>query len=211
VIDERGPAANDARKSRILIPDTSPLSLLAMIGSEALDWLFVPGADVWVPDMVRTEATRAPDPGDDQRQKHRATLADWFRRNAGRIRVVETHEGLEYSKGMQAWELGGSRPELKPSWKGRGERSVLQVLDVVETVLEDGEAAIVLVDDNKARIAIQLETRFDVDLMGTESFITWICHRFRVHAAENAWAAIRIATGGNAPVGSARDPVFLRK
>jgi len=182
-----------------------------MIGGEALDWLFVPAADVWVPDMVRTEATRAPDPGDDQRQKHRATLADWFQRNAGRIHVVETREGLEYSKGMQAWQLAGSRPELKPSWKGRGEKSVLEVLDVVETVVKDGEAAIVLVDDNKARIAIQLAARFDVDLMGTESFITWICDRFRVRTAENAWVAIRIATGGNALVGSAGDPVLLRK
>lgn len=211
MIAERGPTAADERRSRILIPDTSPLSLLAMIGIEALDWLFVPKADVWIPDMVKTEATRAPDPGDDQRHKHRATLGKWFQRNANRIHIVETHEGLEYSKAMQAWELAGSKPELKPSWKGRGEKSVLQVLDVVETVLEDGEAAVVLVDDNKARIAIQLETEFDVDLMGTESFITWMHERFKVPNTENAWAAIKIAAGGNAPVGNEDDPVFLRK
>jgi len=30
-----------------------------MVGSDALDWLFVPKADVWIPDMVKTEATRA--------------------------------------------------------------------------------------------------------------------------------------------------------
>ena len=42
-----------ARRSRILIPDTTPLSLLALIGSDALDWLFVPNADVWISDMVK--------------------------------------------------------------------------------------------------------------------------------------------------------------
>lgn len=48
------------RRSRILIPDPRPISLLAMIGSDALDWLFVPNADVWIPDMIKTEATRPP-------------------------------------------------------------------------------------------------------------------------------------------------------
>jgi len=120
MITEQEPTAADERRSRILIPDTSPLSLLAMIGSDALDWLFVPNADIWIPDMVKAEATRAPDPGDDPRHEHRATLTEWFQRNANRIHIVETHEGLEYSKAMQAWVLAGSKPELKPSWKGRG-------------------------------------------------------------------------------------------
>jgi hypothetical protein len=57
----------------------------------------------------------------------------------------------------------------------------------------------VLVDDNKARIAIQLGHEFDIDLMGTESFITWMRDRFRMPNAENAWAAIRIAAGNNVP------------
>lgn len=117
------------RRSRILIPDTSPIFLLAMIGSDALDWLYVTNADVWIPDMVKTEATRPPDPGDDQRLEHRATITDWFKRNENRIHIVETHEGIEYAKAMEAWTLAGSKPELKPSWKGRGEKSVLQVLD----------------------------------------------------------------------------------
>src|ERR1700753_604675 len=113
MIAEREPTAADARRSRILIPDTSPLSLLAMIGSDALDWLFVPKADVWIPDMVKEEATRVPDPGGHQRHGHRATLSEWFQRNENRIHIVETHEGLEYSKAMKAWDLAGSKPELK--------------------------------------------------------------------------------------------------
>jgi hypothetical protein len=199
-----------ARRSRILIPDTTPLSLLATIGSDALDWLFVPNADVWISDMLKQEAVRDPDPGDDQRLQHRAVLKEWFSRNANRIHIKTTREGEEYVKAMENWRLAGSRPELKPLCKGRGERSVLQVLEVVESVLEDGEAAVVLVDDIKARIAIQLENEFDIDLMGTESFITWMHDKFKMPNSENAWAAIRIAAGNNVPETRDDDPIHLR-
>jgi hypothetical protein len=204
------PTADIARRSRILIPDTTPLSLLALIGRDALDWLFVPGADVWVTDMVREEAIRDPDPGDDRRLSHRAVLKEWFAGNANRIHIRTTREGEEYAKAMKNWQLAGSKPELKPSWTGRGERSVLGVIEAVESVLADGEAVVVLVDDNKARIAIQLGHEFDIDLMGTESFITWMRDRFRTPNAENAWAAIRIAAGNNVPETRDDDPVYLR-
>jgi hypothetical protein len=209
VTDEQ-PKDEIARRSRILIPDTTPLSLLALIGSDALDWLFVPKADVWISDMVRQEAVRDPDPGDDQRLQHRAILKQWFARNANRIHIKTTREGEEYAKAMENWQLAGSKPQLKPSWKGRGERSVLQVLEVVEGMLEDCEAVVVLVDDNKARIAIQLENEFDIDLMGTESFITWMHDRFKMPNSENAWAAIRIAVGNNVPETRDDDPIHLR-
>lgn len=76
------------RRPRILIPDTTPLSLLAMLGKEALSWLFVPGAEVWVTGMVRHEALRDPEPGDDQRKGHRQALQAWFAENAHRIRIA---------------------------------------------------------------------------------------------------------------------------
>jgi hypothetical protein len=161
--------------------------------------------------MVRQEAIRDPDPGDDRRLQHRAVLQQWFAGNANRIHVKTTREGEEYAKAMTNWQLAGSKPELKPSWKGRGERSVLGVLEAVESVLADGDAVVVLVDDNKARIAIQLGHEFDIDLMGTESFITWMRDRFRMPNAENAWAAIRIAAGNNVPDTRDDDPVYLRK
>ena len=205
------PTDDIERRSRILIPDTTPLSLLALIGSDALDWLFVPGADVWVTDMVREEAVRDPDPGDDRRLSHRAVLQQWFAGNANRIHIKPTREGEEYAKAMTNWQLAGSKPELKPSWKGRRERGILQVLEAVESMLADGEALVVLVDDNKARIAIQLGHEFDIDLMGTESFVTWIRDRFRMPNAENAWAAIRMAAGDNVPDTREDDPVYVRK
>jgi hypothetical protein len=198
------------RRSRILIPDTTPLSLLAMVGRDALDWLFVPNADVWISDMVQQEAVRDPDPGDDQRLQHRTVLKEWFAGNANRIHIKTTREGEEYAKAMENWKLAGSKPELKPSWKSRGERSVLQVLEVVESVMKNGEAVVVIVDDNKARIAIQLENEFDIDLMGTESFITWMHDKFKMPNSENAWAAIKIAAGNNVPQTREDDPIFLR-
>jgi hypothetical protein len=209
-LTDEPPKDGIARRPRILIPDTTPLSLLALIGSDALDWLFVPKADVWISDMVKQEAVRDPDLGDDRRLLHRAVLKEWFARNANRIHVKATREGEEYAKAMENWELAGSKPELKPSWKGRGERSVLQVLEVVESVLKDGEAVVVLVDDNKARIAIQLENEFDIDLMGTESFITWMHDKFRMPNSENAWAAIKIAAGNNVPKTRDDDPIHWR-
>jgi hypothetical protein len=204
------PADEIERRSRILIPDTTPLSLLAMVGRDALDWLFVPNADVWISDMVQQEAVRDPDPGDDQRLLHRAVLKEWFAGNANRIHIKTTREGEEYKKAMENWKLAGSKPELKPSWRGRGERSVLQILEVVESVLKDGEAVVVLVDDNKARAAIQIKNEFDIDLMGTESFITWMHDRFKMPNSENAWAAIKIAAGNNVPETSDDDPIFWR-
>jgi hypothetical protein len=81
----------------------------------------------------------------------------------------------------------------------------------VESALADGDAVVVLVDDNKARIAIQLGHEFDIDLMGTESFVTWMRDRFRMPNAENAWAAIRVAAGNNVPETRDDDPVYVRK
>jgi len=80
----------------------------------------------------------------------------------------------------------------------------------VESVLADGEAVVVLVDDGRARIATQLGHEFDIDPMGTESFITWMRDRFRMPNAENAWAAIRIAAGINVPDTTDDDPVYVR-
>jgi hypothetical protein len=80
-------------RARILIPDNTPLSLLAMIGEDALDRLFTPGAQVWVTDMVREEALRDPDGDADRRDLHRRDIANWFLRNEERIQVQVTNEG----------------------------------------------------------------------------------------------------------------------
>ena len=200
------------RHARILIPDNTPLSLLAMIGDEGLDWLFVPGSELWVTDMVREEALRKPDPSDDQREIHRGALADWFERNSGRIRVQTTDEGEEYRKAMEAWRrLPDAPADLKPSWKGRGERSIIQVLDGIEKLVTKGGAVITIVDDRKARAAISLLTNVDVDLIATETYIYWLWKRFRVKNTDTAWAVIKMAAGGKAPDAPYEDPVHIQR
>jgi hypothetical protein len=79
--------------------------------------------------MVKHEALRDPDEGGDRREAHRRDIADWFKRNADRIHEQITDEGEEYRKAMEARRLAGMPNELKPSWKGRGEWSILEVLD----------------------------------------------------------------------------------
>jgi hypothetical protein len=200
------------RRSRILIPDNSPLSLLAMAGAEALDWLFTPGAEVCVTDMVREEALREPDDNDDQRELHRRDIAAWFERNKDRIHVQATDEGEEYRKAMEAWRrVPGTPTELKPAWKGRGERSILQILDGIEKSVGEGEAVIVLVDDRKARAAIGALENVDIDIMATETYLYWLAKRFHMNAAETAWLAIAVAAGGNAPDAPDGDPIHIFK
>lgn len=202
----------EMRHPRILIPDNTPLTVLAMIGAEALDWLFAPGAEVWVTDMVREEALRDPDADDDQRERHRSGIAAWFERNKGRIHIQKTDEGEEYRKAMAAWRLvANAHPELKPSWKGRGERRILQVLDGVEKLLAEGEAVVAIVDDRRARAAIMTLTNIDIDLMATESFIHWLASRHHVKEAETAWIAVKLAASGTEPKAPDEDPVHVYK
>lgn len=200
------------RRARILIPDNTPLSLLAMIGPEALDWLFTPGAEVWVTDMVKQEAFRDPDEDDDRRKRHRREIADWFERNKHRIHEQPTDEGEEYRKAMEAWRLVPGMPkELKPLWKNRGERSILDALDGIEKLVADGEAVIAIIDDKKARAAVKALENVDVDLMATESYLEWMVRRFDVKNAATAWMAIKIAADEKVRDASEDDPVHIFK
>lgn len=206
---ESAPA--EARRPRLLIPDTTPLSLLALVGGHALDWLFVPGAEVWVTDMVREEALRDPDPDDDQRRGHRAILRAWFERNRHRVRIQETEAGEDYRKALEAWELTGRQPHLKPSWRGRGDASILQVLDAAARIVADGEAVVALVDDRKLRAALRVTGKTDIDLMAMETFLAWMAGRFGLEEAHTAWVVIGIAAGGRAPDAPEEDPVLVRR
>jgi hypothetical protein len=125
------------RTPRLLIPENSPLSLLSMAGREALDYLFAPGVEVWITDMVEIEATRDPDPGDDQRTEQRRAIAEWFGDNSHIISVMETAVGREYSKTMTNWRIGGNHPDLKPDWADRGDYSLFDILKAAETFVED--------------------------------------------------------------------------
>jgi hypothetical protein len=186
------------RKPRILIADNTPLSVLSLLGSEGLDWLFVPGADVWVTDMVKEEAVRDPDPGSDQRLAQRAILSKWFADNADRIREQPTVEGQEYRKAMANWRDAGAKPDTKPSWANRGDRSILEVMTVIDDLVQEGEAIVAIMDDRKVRAALEV-MKLDMDMMSTETFIIWMSESFGIKQADTAWQTIKSIMGGRAP------------
>lgn len=203
----------DARLPRLLIPDTTPLSLLAMLGREALEWLFVPGAEVWVTDMVRHEAQRDPDPGGDARREHRRVLREWFADNAGRVHVEVTPEGQDYEREMRNWVRAGEVPADKPSWRDRGELSIRQALAAAASLIAGGEAVVLLVDDRAARALLIQAARdedLDADSMATETFLAWLEQDYGVVESATAWQAIRLAARGNEPAASAPDPLHVR-
>jgi hypothetical protein len=205
---------SDGRTPRLLVPDSTPLSLLAMLGKEALGWLFVPGSELWVTDMVRNEALREPDPGDDPRTGQRRVLRAWFEENASRIRIQPTPEGRDYEREMRNWVRGGRPPADKPSWRNRGERSVADVLSAAAEVVADGEAVILLVDDRSARAMLvrAVQSReLEADIMATETFLVFLEEDFGVVEAGTAWQAIRLAAGGDEPATPVADPVYVRK
>ncbi|MDX3925541.1 MAG: hypothetical protein QHC90_06995 [Shinella sp.] len=188
--------------------DNTPLSLLGCI--EALDWLFEPGCDVMITDLVLAEATREPGEGRDQRRGTRGYISRWLSANQNRLTVLETPEGVRYRREMELWDRAGRPEELRPRWSDRGERSLLEAIKTINAALTTGEAIIALVDDRDARDAIRA-VRADIDMMGTQTFIRWIAEDYAIGEAETAWPAILLATNGNADAGDNEDPVYIRR
>lgn len=186
------------RKPRILIADNTPLSVLSLLGSEGLDWLFVPGADVWITDMVKEEAVRNPDSDRDQRTGQREILAKWFADNSDRIHEQPTVEGEEYHKAMTNWREAGSKPDSKPSWANRGDRSILSAMTVIDGLVQDGEAIVAIMDDRKVRAALSV-MELDMDMMSTETFVIWMSETFGMKGANTAWQTIKLIMGDNLP------------
>ncbi|WP_158933201.1 hypothetical protein [Acidisphaera sp. S103] len=202
------------RVPRLLIPDNTPLSLLSMIGREALDWLFEPGIEIWVTDMVRHEALRDPDPGDDHRVEQRRILHKWFAENGNRICIQPTPGGQDYEREMRNRVRGGQVPADKPSWRNRGERSIQDLLPIVSRIAAEGESVVLLVDDRTARSLVIQAARMEeveADLMATETLLEWLEQDYGVADTQRAWATISIAAGDKQPDAPALDPVYVRK
>ncbi|MCA1536640.1 hypothetical protein I6F21_29370 [Bradyrhizobium sp. NBAIM03] len=130
--------------------------------------------------------------GGDRWELHRREIANWFERNNHLIQPCD--EGHEYLEAMEAWRLTGMPMELKPSWKGEGERSILEVLNSVEEVVAEGEVVIAIIDDRKARAVIKTLEDVDIDLMATETYLEWLVKRFGIKEAAAAWTTIKTTT-----------------
>jgi hypothetical protein len=215
VIDK--PAPGDERIQKIIIPDTTPISLLGALGE--LDWLFVPGCELWITDMVMDEATRDPGEDKDRRTETRSHIASWITQNRHRIKRLTTPEGERYRRDMAAyeraaevWRMAGRPAGLEPQppdWSDRGEASVLRAVTMADRVLTLGEGVVVLADDRDARAALRLK-RADIDLMGTQTFTRWMAEDFHIPEAETAWATIALLSDFKADPGDDEDPVYIR-
>jgi hypothetical protein len=192
---------------RFLIMDSTPISLLACI--HALDWFFLPGCPVMITDMVAAEVVRDPGAEKDRRRAARAYIGTWMEANRHRLTILSTEEGSRYEREMHLWNLAGRPAGLKPSWRDRGERSLLSAVQDLRQALEQGEEIIVIVDDRHARDAVRA-VRADLTMMGTRTFIRWMEEDFHAPGADTAWHAIAIATAGSADEGDPHDPVTVR-
>lgn len=221
------PDPGDERRPAILVSDTTPLSLLATV-SGALDWLFTPGCQVWIPDIILDEALRDPGEGKDQRIENRAEIADWMRTNRYRIKRLETRIGVRYAAEMRGyqnavelWKLAGSpanREPEAPDWSDRGDESVWVGVNIAHEALATGESVIAVVDDHNVRAAIEARgrqrKRAAIDLMGTQTFIEWMTEDFGISEAITAWDTITQAREGKVPTYDGEDdpvdPVYIR-
>jgi hypothetical protein len=201
----------------LLIPDATPLSLLSLAGPDALDYLFVPGVDVWITDMVEIEVTRDPDPGGDPRTAQRNELKQWFERNSNRIWIQVTDEGTDYKVAMANWRDAGEVPDRKPRWKGLGEKSILNKLNTVDEFRANNEKVVILVDNRNARTALSLMENRNFDLLATRSFLYEIETVFGIENATGIWPIIKLAAGKNehgkdrAPEPPPQDPLAVRQ
>jgi hypothetical protein len=100
---------------------------------------------------------------------------------------------------------------LKPAWKGRGERSILQVLDGVERLAAGADVVVAIIDDRKARAAVKALEDIDIDLMATETYLEWLVRRFGIKEAATAWMTIMIAADGRMANAPDEDPVHIYK
>lgn len=201
------PECGQEKKPKLLIADNGPISVLSEI--DALNWLFKPGCDVWMTDMVLIEAQRPPKPGGRERKAARVCFERWFQRNKYRIKVVETTTGQEFMRNMKLWEMAGRPEGLEPSTANLGEASVLSKLKAIrETVAED-QAVIVLMDDRNGRAATKALS-LNIDLMGTQTFIAWMADDFEVKEAANAWLTLQAILGKELDHGEEDDPVYVR-
>ncbi len=202
------PQPREAKRPRLLIIDNGPISVPSEFDG-ALDWLFKPGCDLWMTDMVLIEARRAPRPGGRLRRSARANFENWFRRNTYRIRVVDTQVGRCFSIQLTLWDMAGRPEGMEPDTADLGEASILSQLKTLQAMISEGETVIVLMDDRAGRAAVRAMP-LNIDLMGTQTFIAWMAEDFGVREAETAWAALEMILGEEVDPGESDDPVYIR-
>ena len=177
-------------KTVILVPDDGALLAMAEHGADALDWLFLPGAEVVVTDMVRNELLRdRPTGEEDYHPKQRSLLAHWFSANGQRLTILVSEAGEEYAADMAAWERAGHPAGLMPEldWSDGARLShVLQTLSLLRVSpgkAPHGRKILVVANHSNTRSLVHTKVSDDLALTGTLRFFGMVAGEYRIDKA----------------------------
>lgn len=171
-------------RTAILVPDDGALLAMAEYGADALDWLFLSGAKLFVTDAVRHEVLRDRKAGeDDYAPAQRPLLAHWFEKNAGRIGVIESEQNVAHERDVGRWERGGHAGPA-PSWDWEDEPRAADAVRAVGRIpAKDRERVLIVANHDATRAAFRDRLSDALALTGTTRFIGMIAGQFRIEKA----------------------------
>jgi hypothetical protein len=168
----------------ILLPDDGALLAMAEHGADALDWLFLSGARVYVPEAVHHEIVRDRGPGeDDYAPRERPVLALWFERNGDRIRVLPDDEVPRHRTEQERWRRSGrAGPAPDRDWDD-DPRASMAAAAVDAIPGPDRDRVLVVANHDATRAAMRGLPSDVVALTGTTRFFGMIAAEFKVDKA----------------------------
>lgn len=171
-------------RTAILVPDDGALLAMAEYGADALDWLFLLGAKVFVTDAVRYEILRDRKAGeDDYAPGQRPLLALWFARNAERIATVPSRQIAAFDHDVTQWERGGHAGPA-PSWDWDDQPRAADAVRAVSRIpAPERERILVVANHDATRAAFGHMISDALALTGTTRFIGMIAGTFGVEKA----------------------------
>jgi hypothetical protein len=142
---------------RFVIADTTPVSLLSLLGCDGLDLLCATEAELVITDVVRDELLEPPEPGADAARERRSEIAAWLaaREAQGDIQEMSTSAGRLYRTAMAGWRAMGSDPATRPSRRDLGEASIVSLLSELTRQAGPDRKVFVIMDDRAGRAAVR--------------------------------------------------------
>jgi predicted nucleic acid-binding protein len=198
---------------RFVIADTTPISVLSLLGRNGLDLLLATGAELVVTDVVRDELLEEPDPGADVSAERRSEINDWIQQRVteGRLTEMPTSAGRLYRAAMAGWQAIGSPPGVRPSRKDLGEASIVGLLSALTEEAGPQRTTFVIMDDRRGRAAVRALAVANIDLMGTAAYLRVLADDYNNKLAADAWGAIAAVVDTQLDHGIQADPLVFRR
>lgn len=169
----------------IFLPDDGALLAVAEHGIDALDWLFLPGAQVVITDAVRHELLRDRTPGEDDYAPNQRPLLDhWFMDNAFRIAVISNEAGDRPFSKTSPWEWAEHRTDGVSAWDWSDSLRAAGAIRALDALpVSENRRILVIANHDATRAAIRTRTSEYIDLTGTLRFFGLIAAEFQVPKA----------------------------